>query len=290
MKMCCRLSSIILVLGIFIFLSSTAFCASIGDVETNGKGKFAVGVDEEFIFYRGMQGKAFTLGETVNTVAYSGTVYLQPKIEWMDRLLIKASYGMLDFMDVFIKFGESSSKTKVVVNGPMTWAGGGPTWANAVAKYKCGPTPVYAGGIRVAVPVPEFKDLLIGCDVQYMAQYGGYDGEVVGEYHGGGQDGSFVRKWNNRMLIQEWHAAPYIAVKIEKLVPYTSFIPYVGIKYSDFCEFSADYFGGKENYYADTNIGLFTGINVKICDNITLNCEGRFFDETALSFGGAVKF
>lgn len=54
MKMCYRLLILILVLGICIFLSSNAFCASIGDVETNGKGKFAIGIDEEFIFQREM--------------------------------------------------------------------------------------------------------------------------------------------------------------------------------------------------------------------------------------------
>jgi len=290
MKMCYRLSILILFLGIFIFLSSNAFCASIGDVETNGKGKFAVGVDEEFIFQREMQGKDWVFIDAVNGLSFVAPVHVQPEIKNMNRLLLKASYGIFDFMDAFIRFGESSFRTKCIVNGPATWQGGGPTWVNAEATYKGTGALVYAGGIRVAVPIPKFKNLLIGCNAQYLAQQCGYEAELTGNYSGGGQSGSFKREWNNQMLIQEWHAAPYIAAKIEKLVPHASFIPYVGVRYSDFCEFGLDYLTGKENYYADTNIGLFTGINVKICDRLILNCEGRFFDELALSFGGAIKF
>lgn len=281
-------NKLLYVIFLGIFLSSNAFCASIGDVETNGKGKFSIGVDEEFVFQREMQGKDWMFRDVVNGLALTAPVHVQPEIKKMDRFLVKGSYGICDFLDAFIKIGEASFTTKCVVNGPATWLGGGPTWTTSEGTYKAYPAPVYAGGLLFAVPI--FNNFLFGCNAQYLAHFNSYEAELTGEYSGGGQSGSYRRQWNNEMLIQEWHVAPYVALKIKDPVPHLSLIPYVGMRYSDFAEFSTDYLGGRENYYADTNIGLFTGINIKVCDRLVLKCEGRFFDETALSFGGAIKF
>jgi hypothetical protein len=63
------------------------------------------------------------------------------------------------------------------------------------------------------------------------------------------------------------------------------FIPYVGVKYSD-----AKLTSGEPKEVADENVGVFVGTDFSITDSLVLNVEGRFVDETAVSFGVTYEF
>ena len=45
-----------------------------------------------------------------------------------------------------------------------------------------------------------------------------------------------------------------------------------------------------ENLDADDNFGVFVGADIILIDSISVNVEGRFVDEEALSVGCAVRF
>jgi hypothetical protein len=62
-------------------------------------------------------------------------------------------------------------------------------------------------------------------------------------------------------------------------------VPYVGVKYSD-----AKLTSGEPKEVADENVGVFVGTDVKITGQWSVNVEGRFVDETAVSFGVSYRF
>lgn len=41
---------------------------------------------------------------------------------------------------------------------------------------------------------------------------------------------------------------------------------------------------------ADNNVGVFIGSDYNITKNLSVNVEGRFIDETAMSIGATYKF
>ena len=87
--------------------------------------------------------------------------------------------------------------------------------------------------------------------------------------------------------LNEWQVALALSYQVG------SFVPYVGVKYSDIdgdakatesgTEFSAD-------MEANDNVGIFIGTDVVIADSASINIEGRFIDEEALTIGAAIRF
>lgn len=70
---------------------------------------------------------------------------------------------------------------------------------------------------------------------------------------------------------QEWQVAFGAAKKFKY------FMPYLGVKYSDFIEFS----GSRANH-SDTLVGIFVGCAVTPVKTFSIDLQGRFIDETAL--------
>jgi opacity protein-like surface antigen len=70
-----------------------------------------------------------------------------------------------------------------------------------------------------------------------------------------------------------------------------NFTPYLGAKYSDVrIKSKVDEVDVKFKFKADDNVGAFVGISYKIMEKLKVNLEGRFIDETAMSFGLTYKF
>lgn len=95
---------------------------------------------------------------------------------------------------------------------------------------------------------------------------------------------------------KEWQAALEIAWKTDMGI-----IPYAGVKYSE-VEVSAEYklaptlYSAKEKN-AGENVGVFAGLtfipkisSMPLSEQITINVEGRFIDETAVNAGISYKF
>jgi len=73
-----------------------------------------------------------------------------------------------------------------------------------------------------------------------------------------------------------------------------NFIPYAGVKYSN-CEADATTEVGPRVHHlldaeSEDNLGIFVGTDIVIADYLSVNIEGRFIDEEAVSFGAAVRF
>lgn len=60
---------IFLCLALLLCLPLASYAASIGGVETQGQGKFAIGLDQEFVFDR--DGKTFTKNRNRRNLNYS---------------------------------------------------------------------------------------------------------------------------------------------------------------------------------------------------------------------------
>ena len=110
------------------------------------------------------------------------------------------------------------------------------------------------------------EDWLLGADVQYLRH------RHSAGFNFSGSD------WTGKLLFQEWQIAPYVAKRIG------NFTPYLGIKYSDLRA------RGAVKLKADDKLGMFVGSSFKINDRLFLNTEGRFIDETAMSFGCTYRF
>ncbi len=87
--------------------------------------------------------------------------------------------------------------------------------------------------------------------------------------------------------MKEWQVALGLSYQIQQL------IPYIGVKYSDLrgdfiAKTTTDEVEGK--FKSDNNIGIFVGGDIAINDTFSANIEGRFIDETAMSFGLLCRF
>ncbi len=89
---------------------------------------------------------------------------------------------------------------------------------------------------------------------------------------------------------REWQISFLVAKDIAR------FMPYLGVKYSDFemdykwYDSSAGTTTTGKKIEADKNFGVFLGTDYRLGENWKLNLEGRFIDETAMSFAGTYKF
>ena len=276
---------ILLSLITLLCLPVIAYAASIGGAETQGQGKFAIGLDQEFVFDRDMKKKSVDWQEAAD-ITLTGT--MKPEVDKMYRTMVKTSYGVLDNLDIYVKLGTAAFESKYKTSG--TWVhddGINPvetgTWDESV-KGKGDNAFAYGFGAKGTYNLKD--DWIIGCEAQYLRHK--HDLKLTGSLNAYDDTGALVHSETYdprkaKMTIQEWQIAPYIAKKLG------SFIPYLGVKYSDQ---RGEYKGeeGKEKFKADDNFGVFLGTDYKIGKNFSLNLEGRFVDETAMSFGATYRF
>ncbi len=256
----------VLSLAILLCLPLAVYAASIGGAETQGKGKIGVGFDSGFVFDRGLKFKSAS-GLAANTEIKD------MKIDNGYEEIFKVSYGLLDWLDVYAKLGaaEYDSKDNIYVSGAKTESG----------KSKGGMNFAYGLGIK---GVHSFKNnWLIGCDLQYLRSNG--ETKITNTTIATGAVSSTTYK---SALGQEWHVAPYVGYKLG------NFVPYLGVRYSDLSaktkKPSDSGWTDNNKSEADNNVGVFLGTDYKIGKNLSLNIEGRFVDETAMSLGATYRF
>ena len=254
--------SILLWVVFFLCTPLVVHSASIGSPETNGKFKFSIGQDQEFVFDRDLDFKS------IKPPLLPGQVLVNNKIKDLYRTTIKGSFGVFDFLDIYVKLGavdyqfESDSFTLGTFDGEVH---GESDWGFA-----------YGGGLKGAYA---FKNgLLIGGDLQYVWQR--QKAEVTFTAPGG-----VGITDTGKVTLKEWQAAPYIGLKIG------NFIPYAGVKYSDVrLKARGESVIQEAKFEADDHFGTFIGLTYSGIDKLKLYLEGRFIDETAFSFGLTYKF
>jgi outer membrane protein W len=275
---------IVLVLIVSLVLPLGVQAASIGGAETQGQGKFSIGLDNEFVFDR--DGKSYTEVITDGTITENWPI--KTEIDRMYRTMVKAGYGLLDNLDVYVRLGAANPDYKEKVNGTWTDSAEVPpedkgTFTGRV-NYKGDNAFAYGFGMKGAYPLE--NDWFLGCDVQYLRHKNDYKASASLTVYddNGTQIYDEPGEWKGEITFYEWHIAPYVARKIN------NFTPYLGIRYSDARLKDKDEDGDVSKVKADDNFGVFLGIDYKIDDSWMVNFETRFIDETALSFGGTYRF
>lgn len=256
----------ILALALALCIPPASYAASIGGAETQGKNKIAVGFDSAFIFDRDLKFKSASgLGATQEVKDIN--------IDKGNQQLFKASYGILDWLDIYTKLGVSQYDVDADVH-----IGGAKSRTD---KIKAKTDFAYGFGLKGAYPIK--NNWILGIDAQYLRSK--HEAKVTETTIATGAE---VSTTFDSTVVQEWHVAPYIGYKLG------NFIPYLGVRYSDMRlnmkKPAAAGWTDNHKYEADGNVGVFVGTDYKIGEHWKLNLEGRFVDETAMSFGASYRF
>jgi len=295
------------------------YAASIGGVETQGQGKFAIGMDQEFVFDKDM--KDFTVGDDftydytrnilidgvptdLDLVGSMSTFKQKLELDNMSRSMMKLSYGVLDHLDIFVRLGAANFKEKIkgeasdsgTFDDPISGNSG--TYAGIVENTgTLKGDSAFAWGLGAKGVIPFENGWFLGVQAQYLTHKNSLKNSMKEKESGTfevtagpdtGTTGTYASaeeemNWNAKATVQEWQIAPYVAKKLG------NFIPYFGVKYSDQrMQYKEE--DMKLKLKAADNFGLFLGTDYKIGKNFSLNIEGRFIDETAMSLAATYKF
>jgi opacity protein-like surface antigen len=275
---------LVLILAFSFCIPLYVYAASIGEVETVGQNKFSIGVNQEFVFNRDMK-----LDKSWYWSMPAGrNIDVKEKVDSLYRTMGKVSYGLLDNLDVYVKLGVSDFKTK------NSYSETGAGLGDDVGTIKLNGKNAFAWGVGTKGTIALAESWIIGCDIQYLNHKNKLKGrDSWTQYNPDGSifeiDGDDI---TGNVTFHEWHVAPYVAYKIG------NFVPYVGGKYSDMrMHYKTKYVNtavtpddNKPKFKADDNVGIFCGMNYNVGQHLMLNVEGRFIDETAMSFGASYRF
>ena len=126
--------------------------------------------------------------------------------------------------------------------------------------------------------------LNVGVDGRYRQSHLDVDGVVIDDQQYKSGDGYLT---STEFKLEQWQIALAVAYQYKQIVPY------VGVKYSDAsgeATVTTNDGSGKYKFENEDKVGIFVGGDIIINDSMTVNAEGRFIDETALSLGGTVRF
>ena len=135
-------------------------------------------------------------------------------------------------------------------------------------------------GAGVSVSIYEWKN----CGIKFFAD-GKYRAvnniDYASNYQSPSYGGYFTPPPEPKFLVnwQEWQVAFGAAKKFKY------FMPYLGIKYSDFRESSINSVN-----YSDAIVGIFIGCTVTPIKALSIDLQGRFIDETAFTVKATYKF
>jgi len=271
--------------ALIVCLPLCVYAASIGGAETQGRNKFSIGVDQEFLFDRDEKDSGRVQIDGPQTEYWK----TKPEVDNMYRTMAKVSYGLLDNLDVYVRLGTAKFDYTEKIAG--TWtnpAGVGipPAFKGTFSgssKYKSTNAFAYGFGIKGTYPLK--NDWLVGCDLQYLSHKNDFtaQGSLTIYDDTGRQLLTSSGERKGTINLYEWHVAPYVAKKIG------NFTPYFGVRYSDARMKEKDEWG-TTSMKADYNVGVFLGTDYKLGKNWRLNLEGRFIDETAMSVGASYRF
>lgn len=193
----------------------------------------------------------------------------------MYRPMLNIAFGVFDFLDVYVNLGGADYEFKSDIYDPSTGALNG----RLEAKTKWGFA--YGAGLKATYTFKNgpVKDLIIGADVQYLRHKQTYEDKLT--------DISTFEEFTSRgkATLQEWQVGSFMGYKISK------FTPYIGVKYSDVrLEFKADDADYESTFKADDKVGGFAGLTYEMTPQLKLNLEGRFIEETGMTFNLIFRF
>ena len=259
---------LVLCFAFVLLVPFVSYAASIGSPETQGKGKAAVGFDSAFIFDRDLKFKSASGLSAAADVK-------EVEIDKGYQTMFKSSYGLLDNLDVYVKLGAADYDVDAAIYNKNTGTKDSSEEINTDTDF------AYGFGIKGKYDLNE--TWLIGCDLQYlMSKHKTNIAETTIA------TGAVESTTYNSGTLKEWHIAPYVGYRAG------NFLPYLGVRYSDvklnMKNPAASGWTDDHKYEADDNVGVFLGTDYKINEACSLNLEGRFIDERAVSAGINWKF
>jgi opacity protein-like surface antigen len=256
-------------------VSRNAFCASVGGPGTDGG--FSIGLEQDYIFDRDLTSQDVSYSE--GSAELSGT--LKYKVKDLGRTMLKIGWQMSKNLNVYAKLGVTNSGGKLVSTVSGDWTDGIDNGTFS-GKEEDKSNSAFCGGMGLKLIVPLKDNWIIGADAQYLAHKNDFSGEATLSVYDdlGNLLGKDTMETSGTATIYEWHIAPFVAKSFGK------FVPYAGIKYSDMLV-KPD---GMETIKAKNNLGGFVGANFNLSKNFTLNLEGRFADESAMSMAAVFNF
>lgn len=270
------LASLVLAVGMF-GVSKSAYCASVAGPGTGEQGKFSIGLEQDYIFDRDLKSQDVSYSE--GDAELSGT--LKYKVKDLGRTMVRVGYQMSKNLNVYAKLGVTDSGGKLVstVNG---------TWTDGIdngtfdGKEEDKGNSAFAGGLGFKLTFPLKDNWIIGADAQCLTHKNDFSGEATLRVFDdlGNLIGEETGATGGSATIYEWHVAPFVAKSFGK------FVPYVGVKYSDM-QVKPE---GMGTLKAKNNLGVFLGADFNLSKNFSLNLEGRFVDESAMSLAAVFAF
>jgi opacity protein-like surface antigen len=260
MKKLILLSSMML-----LCLPLAAYGAGIGGPTTGGQFKFNIGLEQDVVVDRDFKPTSIVVPVIIDNQTVGDC-----DIRHMYRTMLNFSFGVFDFLDVYVKLGGAGFKFRTDFEDQF----GNPE-GNAVVHTKMGFA--YGGGLKGAYEFKEgpLKGLLIGADAQYLRhrqRYHAMIDSIMGPSDATGH-----------VTLQEWQAGPFVGYKI------MNFLPYVGVKYSD-VRLKFKEAGETTKFKAEDHVGTFVGLTYDVIPQLKLNLEGRFIDEYGVNFNVIFKF
>lgn len=287
-----------------IMLLFTAGVAWAESPATLGQGKVSVGVDGGFVFDKDMEidsaemiwkdasGAVYSVANTDDIKSItSGVNYKEDSVD------AKVGYGVLDNLDIYAKLGMAKGETDNTFNYPgqdlsyILEEDNGFSWALGIK----GILHEFLNGVRIGGSA-EFgmrKNDVNGYADLNGTRYGLEEFPIVDEWFTDATSATYRAESESTM----WELALSISKQFEQ------FLPYAGLKYaggkldvdSTFTglDGSGTTVGSMEEKYTfkpEDTIGIFVGTDYDVTENLTLNVEGKFVNETAIAFGASYKF
>ncbi len=273
-----------LIIFFVICLPFVSYAASIGGALTQGKGKFAIGIDSDYVFKKEFKNRNVYDGFG-GIATYNAVLHTEIK-GGLYREMVKLSYGIIDNLDIYVKVGMAQIiGIRQNGEGPLTFLGfPGSLYASNDIQSEV--APAYGAGIKGKVNLPgRLSNWMLGCDAQYIrhrnrVNISSWTNLYITGFGMLGQNRTLARGY---VTWEEWHAAPYVAYKIG------NFVPYVGGKYS-YTRLKVGSDRGGSNEKTGNKAGAFVGFDYIFGKHLDFNLEGRFIDETAVSGSVAYKF
>ncbi len=294
-------------------LPSIGGAATVGNIaETQGDlGKFSLGLEYDGVFDRDMEWESGSYSinsmtalvldwPATGSFPFTGESMEDIEVE-SNRIFLKGTLGLHPNVDIFVKLGTADAN----------WEAKEYKILGVVEKIEFDDDWDFAWGIGAKVKIFETAGgLRFMADGQYLSY------EVDGDVKVDGKD--FARHMSelaqqysatlssleleSKTEIKEWQVALYVNQTIG------CFSPYVGVKYSEFdADFELKGSGQLEvpllgvvipcsgkleaEAEADDNFGVFLGTDIYIIPNqLSVNIEGRFIDETSGTIGVSYRF
>ena len=266
----------VVALAVALLAAPCAFASSVGnEVEGMGNLKFSAGAEGNIVYDKEIEGGG-TLTSPSTTITDFDIDYAQVYGE--------LSMGLTDYLNLYTKLGGVK-----ITEARLKFASG------SEIKVKTEPSFLWAVGGTVAYTFKDdnwAKDFFVGLNNEFNMWGVDVDNlSITGNVSPTNVSGHI---WN-----WEYQLTGYVGRRFAFEEMKTVIKPYIGMLWDLFHTETDDdityTLSGTRSTLtydldSDDQLGIVVGADVTIFDHIILNVEGRFINETAISFGGSYKF